>query len=74
MSSKIKSAIRSAHTACETIDVQQEKINIFQSRLEEKLNENEDILDNVSSSLNKVRQLEHLYEYFKVLKDISDIR
>lgn len=75
VSSKIKSAIRSGRSLCETIDVQQEKVNNFHLRLEEKLNENEEILDNfVEGSLNKLRQLEHLYEYFKVLKDISDIR
>lgn len=75
VSSKIKTAIRSGRALCETIDVQQEKVNNFHLRLEEQLNENEAILDNVvMGSLSKIRKLEHLYEYFKVLKDISDIR
>ncbi|KAJ6644173.1 RINT1-like protein [Pseudolycoriella hygida] len=74
VSSKIKSAIRSGRLLCESIDVQQEKANNFLSRLEEKLNENDKILDDeVIRSLKKIRQLEHLYEYFRVLKDISDI-
>lgn len=75
VSSKIKTAIRTGRTLCETIDVQQEKVNNFHLRLEEKLNDNEEILDSVvMGSLSKIRQLEHLHEYFKVLKDISDIR
>lgn len=75
VSSKIKTAIRTGRTICETIDVQQEKVNNFHSRLEDKLNENEQILDSVvMGSLNKIWKLEHLHEYFKVLKDISDIR
>ncbi|KAG4075265.1 hypothetical protein HA402_003056 [Bradysia odoriphaga] len=74
VSSKIKTAIRTGHSICETIDVQQEKVNNFHLRLEEQLNQNENILDStVMGSLVKIRKLEHLYEYFKVLKDISDI-
>lgn len=75
VSSKIKTAIRTGRSLCETIDVQQEKVNNFHTRLEEQLNENESILDStVMGSLSKIRKLEHLYEYLKVLKDISDIR
>lgn len=75
VSSKIKTAMRTGRSICETIDMQQEKVNNFHLRLEEQLNENETILDGtVMGSLGKIRKLEHLYEYFKVLKDISDIR
>lgn len=75
VSSEIKSAIRAGRSICDTIDVQQEKVKNFHLRLEEKLNENDKILDNVVvGSLNKIRKLEQLYEYFKVLKDIADIK
>lgn len=72
--SDIKSALRASDTISFAIEIQVSKVDEFQSKLSNSLQEYENVLDAVSDPVAKVSQLEHLVEYFRVLDDISNIR
>lgn len=72
--SDIKSALRASDTISFAIEIQVSKVDEFQSKISNSLQEYEHVLDAVSDPVAKVSQLEHLVEYFRVLDDISNIR
>lgn len=72
--SKIKSTLAQCRDVHEAVALETEKIDQFQETLVTKLNEYHVILHGVSEQLNKIRSLQHLVEYFKILKDIQEVR
>lgn len=58
----------------EIVELETAKIDQFQDTLLTKLNDYRKILKGVSNQLNKIRSLQHLVEYFKILKDIQEVR
>lgn len=72
--SKIKSTLAQCRDVHEAVILETEKIDQFQATLLTKLNEYHKILHGVSDQLNKIRSLQHLVEYFKILKDIQEVR
>lgn len=72
--SKIKSTLAECRDVHEAVALGTEKIDQFQETLIAKLNEYHQILHGVSDQLNKIRSLQHLVDYFKILKDIQEVR
>lgn len=72
--SKVKSTLAQCRDVHEAVALETEKIDLFQETLLTKLNEYHEILHGVSDQLNKIRSLQHLVEYFKILKDIQEVR
>lgn len=72
--SRIKSTLAQCRDVHEAVAIENEKIDQFQETLLTKLNEYHEILHGVSDQLNKIRSLQHLVEYFKILKDIQEVR
>lgn len=72
--SKIKSTLAQCRDVHEAVALETEKIDQFQETLVTKLNEYHGILHGVSEQLDKIRSLQHLVEYFKILKDIQEVR
>lgn len=72
--SKIKSTLAQCRDVHEAVALETEKIDQFQDTLVTKLNEYHDILHGVSEKLDKIRSLQHLVEYFKILNDIQEVR
>lgn len=72
--SKVKSTLAHCRDVHEAVALENEKIDQFQETLHTKLNEYHEILHGVSEQLNKIRSLQHLVEYFKILKDIQEVR
>lgn len=56
------------------IELETAKIDQFQMKLTQKLNGYHGILKGVTNQLDKIRCLQHLVEYFKILKDIQEVR
>lgn len=72
--SKIKTALAQCRTSHEIIQLESAKIDAFESRLSNKLEGYHQILNGVGKQLNKIRSLQYLVEYFKILKDIQEVR
>lgn len=56
------------------IQLETAKIDNFQEKLSKKLDDYHGVLEGVTKQLNKIRNLQHLVEYFKILKDIQEVR
>lgn len=72
--SKIKSTLAQCRDTHEIVLLESTKIDQFQENLSNKLTGYHKILHGVSNQLNKIRSLQHLVEYFKILKDIQEVR
>lgn len=72
--SKIKSALAQCRDSHEIIELESAKIDEFQGKLSDKLDGYHGILEGVTIQLNKIRNLQHLGEYFRILKDIQEVR
>lgn len=72
--STIKSALAQCRDSHEIIQLETAKIDQFQEKLSAKLDSYHGILDGVTKQLDKIRSLQHLIEYFKILKDIQEVR
>lgn len=72
--STIKSALAQCRDSHEIIQLETAKIDQFQEKLSTKLNGYHVILEGVTKQLDKIRSLQHLVEYFKILKDIQEVR
>lgn len=72
--STIKSTLAQCRAVHEAVALETEKIDQFQETLLTKLDEYHEVLHGVSDQLNKIRSLQHLVEYFRILKDIQEIR
>lgn len=72
--SKIKTALAQCRTSHEIIQLESAKIDVFENKLSNKLEGYHEILNSVSKQLNKIRSLQYLVEYFKILKDIQEVR
>lgn len=72
--SKIKSALAQSRDSHEVIELETAKIDQFQEKLAQKLDGYHGILKGVTTQLDKIRSLQHLVEYFKILKDIQEVR
>lgn len=73
MSSVIKTALTDAENASDKLERQIEKVDRFTETLSEKLDFRTSIVAGIGDNLAKIRDLEHLIEYFKILRDIQDI-
>lgn len=58
----------------EIIQLETAKIDQFQEKLSKKLDGYHNVLEGVTKQLDKIRNLQHLVEYFKILKDIQEVR
>lgn len=74
ISSTIKSALAQCRDSHEIIQLETAKIDQFQEKLGKKLDGYHGILNGVATQLAKIRSLQHLVEYFKILKDIQEVR
>lgn len=72
--STIKSALQQCRDSHEIIELETAKIDQFQEKLIQKLGGYHNILDGVTKQLDKIRCLQLLVEYFKILNDIQEIR
>lgn len=72
--SKIKSTLAQCRDVHEAVALETVKIDQFQETLLTKLDEYHEVLHGVSDQLNKIRSLQHLVEYFRILKDIQEVR
>lgn len=72
--SKIKSTLAQCRDVHDTVSLETAKIVRFEDTLATKLSEYHRILNGVADKLNKIRSLQHLVEYFKILKDIQEVR
>ncbi|XP_031625269.1 RINT1-like protein [Contarinia nasturtii] len=71
--STIKSALAQCRDSNEIIQLETAKIDQFQEKLIQKLDGYHSILDGVTKQLDKIRCLQLLVEYFKILNDIQEI-
>lgn len=74
VTSTIKNSLLKNITTNEIVNIEIEKFNEFNEKITTKLIDYDKYLDDVSESLDKIRKLEYLVEYFKILQDIQDIR
>lgn len=58
----------------EVVQLEKAKIDDFHGNLEMKLDDYRKVLQGVTKQLDKIRSLQHLVEYFKILKDIQEMR
>lgn len=72
--STIKSALAQCRSSHEIIQLETAKIDQFQEKLGQKLDGYHSILNSVATQLAKICSLQHLVEYFKILKDIQEVR
>lgn len=72
--SKIKTVLAQCRDSHEIVQLETAKIDQFQDNLETKLNDYRKVLQGVTKQLDKIRSLQHLVEYFKILKDIQEVR
>lgn len=72
--STIKSALAQCRDSHEIIQLETAKINEFTKKLATKLDGYHNILGGLTIQLTKIRNLQLLVEYFKILKDIQEVR
>ncbi|XP_055703383.1 RINT1-like protein [Phlebotomus papatasi] len=73
VSSVIKTTLTDAENVSDKVERQIEKVEKFTESLSEKLDFRTSIVTGIGDNLAKIRDLEHLIEYFKILRDIQDI-
>lgn len=71
--SMVKSTLAKCRDAHETLALEKEKIANFQELLDGKLDSYRKVLQGASRNLNKIRSLQCLVEYFKIIKDIQEV-
>lgn len=71
--SKVRATLTKCQQAHDALALESAKIDNFQEAIDTKLNEYQDVLQSVLSKLNKIRSLQCLVEYFKILKDIQEV-
>lgn len=74
VNSSLKTSLINAATTSKVVDIKTEQINIFEEKISKNLVQYQSHLEGVSESLEKIRNLQHLVEYFLVLRDIIEIR
>lgn len=74
VSSKVKSVLVQCRDVHEAIELETAKIDQYQDQVRTKLDDYQKILSGVSVKLNKIRSLQQLIEYYKILRDIEDIK
>lgn len=57
----------------ETVADKFKDVDEYQKKIGEKIEEYKKINENIKGNLQKISELEHLVEYFRVLQDIQDI-
>ena len=72
--STIKSTLAECRDVGEVVLLENAKIDEFQAVITDKLDEYQKMLSGVSDRLHKIRSLEHLVEYYRILQDIEDVR
>ncbi|XP_017063376.1 RINT1-like protein [Drosophila eugracilis] len=68
-----KSAFQCQQQVCESIDFELEKLAQFGAKLKKKLKECQPALEGVAEDLGKVRQLQRLTQYLRLVQDIQEI-
>ncbi|XP_043651016.1 RINT1-like protein [Drosophila teissieri] len=68
-----KSAFQCQQQVCESIDFELEKLAQFEAKLKKKLKECQPALEGVAEDLDKVRQLQRLQQYLRLVQDIQEI-
>jgi len=68
-----KSAFQCQQQVCESIDFELEKLAQFGAKLKKKLQECQPALDSVAADAGKVRQLQRLAQYLRLVQDIQEI-
>ncbi|XP_059615224.1 RINT1-like protein [Phlebotomus argentipes] len=71
--SVIKTALADAGNASERIESHIAKIDSFAEALDEKIDFRTSIVDGAADNLEKISELTHLLEYFKIVRDIQEI-
>lgn len=72
-SSNIKIALKKQEKAKQTIDFEIAKIDDFDEKLGKKCKESKKLLEDLSPTLDNVKQLENLVEYLRIVQDIQEI-
>lgn len=54
--------------------IEKNKIQIFDNKLNYKLTEYHDVLQNLNPNLRNIQYLEHMIEYLKIIDDIQEIK
>lgn len=73
-SSNIKIALKKQEKAKQTIDFEIAKIDDFDEKLGKKCKESKKLLEDLSPTLDNVKQLENLVEYLRIVQDIQEIK
>lgn len=69
----LKRTIESTEEVLEEVDRRVERVDQYQKRVQETLQKYKKIHEGIEEHLTKIKELEHLVEYFLVLQDIQDI-
>lgn len=72
--SKIKSTLSHCRDVSDVVDIENAKIDQFHDRIGDKLDEYSKVLSGVNDKLQKIRSLQQLIEYFKILQEIEDVK
>lgn len=72
--SQIKRTLAHCRTIHGGIEIENVQIDRFDETLTDKLNEYQEVLGGVNQKLQKIRGLQQLIEYFKILQEIENIR
>jgi RAD50-interacting protein 1 len=69
----LKSAFEGAKHSIDDADERLQNADDYTAKIDRKIAEFREINENISSNLEKIHELEHLIEYYKVLQDVQDI-
>jgi RAD50-interacting protein 1 len=69
----IKKTLESTRKAIDEVDEEFTKVDQFQTKVNEKIEKYRQVHESIQEHLTKIKDLEHLIEYFKILQDIQDI-
>lgn len=74
MQSQIKRTLAHCRTIHGGIEIENVQIDRFDEKLTNKLDEYKTVLGGVNQNLQKIRSIQQLIEYFKILQEIEDVK
>lgn len=72
-STVLKKAIKRAHATLEDVGEKFQSVDKYTIKIRDKVTKYETIHESICDSIEKINELEHLVEYYRVLQDIQDI-
>ena len=69
----MKKTIESTQEVIDEVDEKLDTVNQYQNKVKQRIEKYKKIHACIQENIQKIRELEHLIEYFRVLQDIQDI-